>query len=395
MPPTPLRAALLPLPLALLLLAPFPRARAEDPPEKFPAATFFHGKVASFEGRRIVLKYDFADPAQSSDWAATWPFIRPSVNGGWRIEGGALRGDGNAGYRMRAVFDGELKVEATLASEDAKNFGLMVLDEDRNVFDICALADTAFAMLDRKPPLMHQLTTFLPAGEGPGGSTEWRYIETGYEPRIGSKPVDVTVRKKGAMNEFRFAGTGRLAGADKEAKVGPRIVPGFYTMGSRVVVSRVTVTGVLDAKWLRDNAIQFDDRVPADPDPPIAGPEPPKDPAAPGPGAAPPAAGGDWITHFGALANAGNTKEDREKAADALVATKERRALRPLINLLYGDDDDGRTLAWKAFKGISGKDPGFRPEAPKEARLKAMAKVWEFWYSVRDQLEKEDRKKEK
>ncbi len=395
--------------LLALLLAAAPALPQEGPP-KVPAKEFFRGKVNSLEGRRISLSYDFSEAAQSEDWRSTYPFVRPSVNGGWRVEGGALRGDGNAGYRHRAVFDGEVKVEATLSSEDAKNFGVMILDEDRSVFNLCSLADTAFAMLDRKPPLMHQLTTFLPAGEGPGGSTEWRYIETSYEPRIGIKPVEVLVRKKGAMNEFRFGGTGRLAGADKEAKVGPRLAPGFYTLGSRVVVTKVTVSGLLDAKWLRENGVAFEDRSPADPDPPIAGKEP--DPAAPGAGpgpgpgappgpgpgagAPPPAGGGDWITHLSVLSDASKPKEAREKAADDLVATKERKALRPLIDVLYRDDDEaGRAAAWKAFKGLSGKNVPFRADAPKEARLKAMPLFWDVWYAAKEQMEKDERKKEK
>lgn len=379
---------------ALCLHAPVP-APAEGP-VAVSAKEFFRGRLLSLEGRRITLQYDFSDPAQAGDWMPTYPFLRPSTSGGWRVEAGALRGDGNAGWRHRAVFDGELKLEATLSSEDARNFGAMVLDEDRPVFDLFSLADTQFAMLDRKPPLMHMVTTFLPPGQGPGGSTEWRYVETGYEPRIGAKPLDITVRKKGAANEFRFAGTGRLAGNDKEVRVGPRLVPGFYTLGSRVVVAKAVVSGVLDAKWLREAGIAFEDRVPPDGDPPIAGkdtelPPPPDAGAGAAPGA-PPA----WNDLLRRVGDGSLPKEEREKAGDELGASKERRALRPLIDILYRDEDAvGRDAAYRAFRGITGKEFGYRADAPKDSRLKAMVRIWDAWYAAKDQMEKEERKKEK
>lgn len=378
----------------LLALATAP-ALAEDPPAAAkPAREFFRGHVASFEGRRIRIEYDFKDDAQAGDWLFTYPFLKPPTSGGWRVGQGAMRGDGNAAWKHRAVFDGDVKVTATLSTEDAKNLGVLVLDEDRPVYDIFALADTHFALLDRKPPLMHMVATFQQPGEGPGGSTEWREVQSGYEPRLGGLPFDLQVRKQGGRNELKFAGSGRLSGEDKGVRVGPRLVPAFYTLGSRVVITKVTVSGLLDAKWLRESGVAFEDRAPPDPDPPLGEKE--KDPASPPPAAGPTASTGSWEGFVRKIADAGVAKAEREKAADDLVATKERRAMRPLIDVLYNDEDPtGREVAYRAFKGLSGKDPGFRADAPKEARLKAMPRVWELWYSVKDALDREEKKKEK
>ncbi len=67
-----------------------------------------------------------------------------------------------------------------------------------------------------------------------------------------------------------------------------------------------------------------------------------------------------------------------------------------MIDLLYREEDPtGRELGYKVFKAISGKDPNYKPDSSKEARIKSMQLVWEVWYSVRDQIEREDAKKGK
>jgi len=379
------------------LLLPFlaspaaPTASAQDAPAptKVAPASFFKGKVASLDGRRIELSYDFADPAQAADWIHTHPFVRPATTGGWRVEQGALRGDGNAGWRHRATFDGEVTLKGMVSSEDARNFGALVLDEERSTFTIFALADATFTLLDRRAPLEHMITTFKDAGQGPGGSTEWRYVQTAYEPKIGSGEIEITVRKKGPQNDFLFAGTGRLSGKDVEATVGPKLAPAFYTLGSRVVIRRVTVAGVLDAAWLRKNDIAFEDRVPEDPNapPPDAAPTDAK--GRPGGGDA----ATEWVELVRKIADRSLSREEREGAADALTELKEKRAVRYLIDVLYDDDDEtGREVAHKAFKGIVGKDGGYRYNAPREFRLKAMPRVWEYWYSLRELIEKEEKK---
>lgn len=386
--------AVLALPLALLLFA-GPAPGQDGVPAKA-LKDLFKGKVVSVKGRRVDIAYDFSDPAQAGDWSPTYPFVRPTSSGGFRVEAKALRGDGNAGFRHRAVFDGELKMTATVACEDAKNFGALVLDEDKTQFNLCALADTVFSLMDRKAPLQHMLTTFQPAGQGTGGNTDWRYVQTSYEPRVGGEPLDISIRKRGALNEFRFGPSGKLGGTDKETRVGNRLAVGFFVLGSRIVVSKATVSGVLDAKWLRENGVTFEDTVPDDPDP-LEG-EKAKDPVpAGGPGDGKgPAAGQDWTGLAARVSNLSLPKEEREKAAEALIETKERRALRPMIDLMYREDDaTGRELGGRVFKGIFGREIGFRADLPREARLKAMPRIWEIWYATKDQLDKEDAKKDK
>jgi hypothetical protein len=355
----------------------------------------FKGKVVSLKGRRIEVSYDFSDPAQAQDWSGAYPFLRPTPSGGFRVEGKAVRGDGNAGWRLRAVFDGELKLTATVTCQDAQNFGVVVTDEDHTQFDLFALADTYFSLLDRKRPLQHMITTFQPAGQGPGGATEWRYVQATYEPHVGGEPFDISVRKRGALNEFRF-GTGRLAGADKETKVGPRLAAGFYILGARVVVAKAAISGVLDAAWLRQQGVAFEDTVPEDPDPLEAEKEKPKEPSPGAPDAKGPGGSPEWPALAARVANLSSPREDREKAAESLIDLKERRALRSMIDLFYRDEDlVGRELGNRVFKGITGKETGFRADLPRESRLKIMPRVWEIWYAVKDQLDKEDSKKGK
>jgi hypothetical protein len=373
--------------LAATLLVAFPAPGQDGAPSGKALQDLFKGKVVSVKGRRVELAYDFSDAIQAADWASAYPFVRPASSGGFRIDGKALRGDGYCGYRHRAVFDGEVRLAATLSSEDARDFGALVIDEDRTQFDLFSVCDTVFSQLDRKNPLQTMITTFQPAGQGPGGSTEWRYVKTTYEPRIGTAPFDLAVRKRGAMNEFRFAG-GILSGSDKETKVGPRLAAAFFTLGARVVVTKATLSGVLDAGWLKEQGVAFENVVPEDPD--ALEPEKAKEPEA----KAPAGGGADWSPLAAKVLNASLPKEEREKAADALVETKERRAARPMIDAMYREEDPvGRELGNRVFKGLTGKETGYRADLPKEARVKAMARVWDVWYAVKDQIDREEAKK--
>ncbi len=372
-----------------LLSAPDGGAVAQDGgPAGVQPQAFFKGKVLSMKGRRIELSYDFQDPAQIADWTHTHPFLTPPTTGGWRVEGGALRGEGSCAARHRAVFDGDVAVEATISSEKARDFGAVVISEEGTTFTLFSLNDAYFSFKDGRLPNEHMVTTFLPAGTGPGGTTFWRYVQTVYEPRVGADPVKISLRKKGANNEFRFAGTGRLGGDDVEARVGPAFFPAFYVIESRAVVKDVKVSGILSTAWLRQNGIAFEDTVPEGPKP----------------GDPPPAAGGPpsrvedapWRALAAVVANGSLSREEREKAAKDLIATKEKRAVRAMIDILYNEaDEDGREIAYGVFKGISGKDAGYRPTGDAEARQKSMENVWKVWLALRTAAEREEAKQGK
>jgi hypothetical protein len=377
--------------IAALLLASLaggaaaPPGAAAQEPAGTAAAAWFKGKVISLKGRRVELSYDFSDPAQAQDFAPATPFVAPPSTGGWRVESGALRGEGSCAFRLRAVFDGEVRIEGTIASERARDFGALVLSEDSPTFTLFALADRYFSLKDNRPPLQHQVTTFLPPGAAGGMDTAFRYVQTSWEPAVGQDAVKVDIRKKGARNDFTFAGAGRLGGDDKEAAVGPRLGAAFYCIESRAVVDDVKVTGVLCAKWLRAQGIAFEDKVPVD-DPPPAAPVPP--------GAGGGAPRGDGPALARKVADRALPREEREAAAKALVESKDRRQARAMIPLMYDEEDKvGRELGALAFKGLTGRESGFRHDAPMEARTKAMAKVWEHWLALRDQIEKDEKKK--
>jgi hypothetical protein len=355
-----------------------------------PAATtatpqsVFRGKVESFKGRRIELRYDFADAVQGEDWAEVHPFVLPPRQGGWRIEGGALRGSGSVSYRLRAVFDGDVSLEATMDSEKGKDFGAAVISEEGSTFTLFSVNDAFFSIRDNSLPNQHMVTTFLPSGTGPGGTTYWRYVQRTYEPRVAPGKVRISLRKKGAANEFKFGEGGTLAGNDVEATVGPEYSPAFCILESNAVVTGVKVTGVLSAAWLRSKNIPFEELEPKEPE----------TPAATGPGAAAGADSDAWKALVRIVTDATKPKEDREKAAKDLVAGKEKRAVRPMIDLMYSDEDEvGREVGLFVLRGISGKDPGYRPSADKDTRLKSMDKVWAIWYGLRNLIEKEDAKK--
>jgi hypothetical protein len=396
--PTIRRAAALLVAAAFLGPASVPASASPSPPAVPAQAAktlkeFFKGKLVSVKGRRVELAYDFADPAQEKDWAPVYPFQKPQGSGGWRITAAALRGDGNSGWRHRATFDGDVRLTATLSCEDAKDFGAVVLDEDKTQFDIFALADSVFGGMDRQPPGMHMVATFQPAGTGPGGNTEWRYVERKWEPKIGAEPFELSVRKQGTLNEFRFGAAGKIGGNDKEAHVGPRMAPAFYTLGSRVVVTRAVVSGVLDPAWLRSQGIAFVSDSPEEEKPDDAAPK--DGGGGPAPASAEPKAPAvDWMDLVRKVVDSNLPRDVREKAADALAESKERRALRPMIDVLYSETDPtGRDLAIKVFKGISGKEVGFKGDTSRETRIKLMPRVWDIWYQAKEALDREEREK--
>lgn len=375
---------LLPAVLVLPALLDAPAVLAQDAP-KAPVQQAFHGKVESFKGRRIELSYDFSDAVQGKDWAEVHPFVLPARSGGWRIEGGALRGEGTVSYRLRAVFDGDVTLTATLDSEKGRDYGAAVLSEEGSTFTLFSINDAFFSLKDGRLPNEHMVTTFLPAGTGPGGSTFWRYVQTSYEPRVPLGKVEVSVHKKGDHNRFKFGGTGVLEGNDVEAKVGPELAPAFYILDSRVVVTGVKVSGLLSANWLRQNGVAFDETVKDEPKPPADDGAKPEDGAADDE---------PWKALVARLKDKGLDRAEREKAARDLIALKEKKAARPMIDVLYDDDDgDGRELAYAVFKGLSGKDAGYRPGADADTRVKSMDKVWAVWFAMRNLIERDEAKK--
>jgi hypothetical protein len=370
--------------LGLGVAAAPPAAPAQDAPPAAgsPPSAHFRGKVVSMKGRRIELSYDFSDPVQAGDFAAATPFVAPPSSGGWRIESGALRGEGSCAFRLKAVFEGEVRVEATISSERARDYGVVVMSEDSPTLTLFALADRFFSLKDNRNPLQHQITTFLPPGAVGGADTAFRYVHTTWEPAVGPESIKIDVRKKGPRNDFTFATAGKLGGEDKEAVVGPRLGAAFYCIDSRAVVDDVRISGVLCPKWLKQVGIAFDDKTPTE------------DPApAPGPtngGAAKP----DGAALARKVADRSLPRDEREAAAKALIETKDRKQMRPMITVMYDDDDKvGRELAAQVFKGLSGKESGYRHDITAESRQKAMSKVWEIWFAVRDQIEKDEKKK--
>jgi hypothetical protein len=372
--------------LGLGVAAAPPAAPAQDAPPAAgsPPSAHFRGKVVSMKGRRIELSYDFSDPVQAGDFAAATPFVAPPSSGGWRIESGALRGEGSCAFRLKAVFEGEVRVEATISSERARDYGVVVMSEDSPTLTLFALADRFFSLKDNRNPLQHQITTFLPPGAVGGADTAFRYVHTTWEPAVGPESIKIDVRKKGPRNDFTFATAGKLGGEDKEAVVGPRLGAAFYCIDSRAVVDDVRISGVLCPKWLKQVGIAFDDKTPTE--------DPSPAPSNGGAAGKAPAADGSALARK--VADRSLPRDEREAAAKALIETKDRKQMRPLITVMYEEDDKvGRELAALAFKGLGGKETGFRHDASPEARLKAMVRVWNVWLDVRDQMEKDEKKK--
>ncbi|MHC4923282.1 MAG: hypothetical protein ACYTG4_04300 [Planctomycetota bacterium] len=350
--------------------------------------TFFKGKVKSVKGRAVTIEYDFSSKGQGADWASTYPFMSPGRSGGFRVETGSIIGNGNAGLRHRAVFDGDVTVEATLTSDSPRNIGVVMLSEDTNTFTLFSIADSVFTLMDKRMPQEHMITTFLPAGKGPGGSTEWRYVKTARKPRVEAGAVTVFARKKGPLNEFRFGSGGNLRGNDVEATVGPRLAASFFVLKGSVVVRDVRISGVLDQKWLKENNISYE--AAATPTPEVK-PETEKEPRGGTKPEAPVASDGpDWRELVARVRDVNLTENERTAAAETLIEMKERWAARPMIDLLYSEDDTlGRKLGHKVFKALTRKDGGYNPRAPKDYRLKTMQKVWAVWFRLRTALEKE------
>ncbi len=370
--------------LLVLFLIPFTLAGADEGAEPVTAAEFFAGgAVESFKARRIMVTYDFAEERALADFDVVNPFL-VLASGGFSVSGGSLHAEGANALVFKGVFEADVSVLATLESATPRDIGLVLLTPgltDR--FLLFSLADTFFSKKDRQKPGQHMITVVGARDGGGGEESLFRYLKRSRIPALESgEKIDLRVRKRSTRNRMTFAGK-TLEATDRYGSF-PAVRPGLFVLGSKMTVTKLSISGRLTETFLKENHIEYDpeevdpgaleeDEIPAPAE--ESGEEPRRGRKN----------GSDALGLIRQLRNRRLSEEDRKEAAKGLHRKNVKEAeLKALIDCLYSEDLTTRKLAITALKKATGKTLGYNPRAPVETRKKAVRNWFRYLMKNRD-----------
>jgi hypothetical protein len=360
--------------LAGVVLGAAPAARGEGEARALDA--FFKGHVVALTKDKVVtLRYDFASKEQLADWkqGVPWPIaVEKDELMGWFDA--RLEIKGSTGARHLAEWSGDIWVTATLTLDSDRDLGAYLNPADEgDSYASFTLGEAYFHAWDKKDGGQHSIIKFGKQWQETGGDfIGFRYV-SGRPPSVPIKPGDVVPFafgiEKGKL--ALQAGEITLRGADP-SPAGKRFKqhrPGFYAIKGRMLVDNVTITGRLSEEWLAAEKVALRT------DKPLAD--------APG-GALDPAvqalvtgyaagtsAAADLVKGVG---DAGAPKPARDALAEALSAGP-RKAVKDVVDLLYGTDVESRTYGAGIVKRLLGKDYGYQPKAGEEQRSEAIRRL--------------------
>ncbi len=222
-------------------------------------AGLFHGAL-QFQERRVVLSYEFEDPAEAADWETVHMFAVPQ-KGTFKLDRGELAGEGAAAFMMRAAFKPEsvsmsFRIRPGVPAQDMG----AILAEPKD------LANHLYFTIGNQ---------FFNLGKGGGSYKEpgnlivvfgkgmWSATDAGMvgfvrtaasaEPKVPSnKWTEVEVAKEKKTARFSLGGktlNGASIGDNKYEITGAR--PALFVLLSEARFDEVTVTGELDPEWVK------------------------------------------------------------------------------------------------------------------------------------------------
>lgn len=376
---------------ALFTLEAAPVAVAEE--ETVSVEDFFAGKVEKWKGRRIHLVYEFTDPKVLGDFDELNPFLAPQ-KGGFTAADGQLSATGVGMLLHKGVFEADVTVTTTMASETPKDIGVVLVPpEGPEQFLLFSLSDTYFSLRDRQTPNQHMITVVGARDASARESgTLFRYLQRSLKPKLAAdKPVEIVVRKIGERNRLEIGGS-ELTASDRYGKF-PEVQPGLFVLDSSFTVKRVTINGRLSAKWLEKVKIAFDPKEKDDEaveeieEPGSAVEVKPEDDPPARPGGVPPFPGGNSgaMGLVRTLRNSSAADAARDSAAKEL--TKENvklDELRALIDALMDEDETSRTLSFGVLKRVTGKSFGYHPRAAEKDRRESFRAWFSYMMANRD-----------
>lgn len=348
-----------------------------------PVEQYFKGRIASLEGRKIELAYDFESGVQLDDFELSIPF-RAIKDVARTLEAGKLHLTGTGSLRHKAVFDTSVGAAATLVPLKNRDFGLAVTEErESEVFTLYCLYDKYFSAGDGVFTPQNMIIKFIPRDPkaNRGGLQDWRYCGSrGQKPEIArGRAYKVEIERsenKSRMSIDEWTSEGKEAGRDLTSQM-----VALYGYDADFRADDLVVRGTLAPDWVAKNRIDLTTWKPPAPDAS----------AAPGEGAPPPEAlarakaqieGWPIDTKPAAFAtllrDASLPEAVRAEAAQKAIASGQKRLVPYLVDGLYAADESSRRLANDVLTKLTGRSFGFRADAGEDQRKKAIQSVNDY-----------------
>jgi hypothetical protein len=368
----------------LVLLLATPLAAAPDGATSL--KSFLHGNLIAFEGRRVVVEYDFSSPLQLLDFEPVNPFLL-DTKGSWRIVGGKLVAAGTGAFRWKPVLDPDLKVRHKITPRDGRDVGVVLVEPDVTPRCIVfTVADRFLSTKDRQRTHAHMITCCGVVEAGSRNSNVFRYVDRSWKPTVTpGEELTVDLTKVEARNSMVVGGT-TLEGRDVGVRLPEVQVAMFVLDGAGASWSLLRIEAVLSESWLREKGIAWDEK--AD-----SGRKPRKPteekPVEEGPPDEEMLRAKKWIETLGDL---DAPMERREEAAQKLIERKRICDVPHVVRAghLYSGDLTTRTLAIRVLEGVVGKNLGYNPKAGTERRKVAVGRWWAWVRQNRGKIDKDE-----
>jgi len=362
---------------AVCLIAALLSAQEAEPEPGTPLDVFFKGKVSLAKDGRVILAYDFADKEQLEDWVTFKPFRVDGKLETFEVDANKVRLIGVGALRHRATFKEKVGLECEMWPIFDRDLGIVVAENaEGNQFVLYSLNDIYFQRFDGATEPQHMITRFgiKDSTTDTADKSAFRYVARGKKPPIRiQQPLVIRASKDGRNDAFDI-GEESYKGKEPGRPISELWI-GLYVVKSGLAAGTVKVSGHLSPKWLEKNGVDLRMEHPVEEEPEGLSPQDEK--------------ALKLVDRFQAgglpfdeilpiLEDKRVTLEVRQKAADALVLSGEKRMVGNTVGLLYSEDLEVRVLAIGVIKGHTKKAFGYNPKGSAEKRSRAIQKLIKY-----------------
>lgn len=235
---------------------PFP-----PPPLPQPLDRHLAGRITEFDGERVRLEWDWSDEAQLSDFDPFVP-VRASLDGGFTLEDGRLRGRGTAGLRLRLAMHSDLTVETEAELAVPHDLGIVLAkpgSSDESI--LCLIQDRFFTEFDDSANNSTMINKIGGIPATAPGHVEFRYVDRKKQPVLAAgDTVQFKIVRQGPGTSFALtprksgAKTVTLSGSDTDTPM-QRFTPGLFTAGGDATYGPLSIEGEIDRAWCESHAV--------------------------------------------------------------------------------------------------------------------------------------------
>ncbi len=382
------RLALAPLLAALLAGTPAagleggeaekPREEGEKVLERRPIDEVLKGKVTSFDGGVIEVRYDFEEEAQLEDFPLLKTFNLPGpLEKSWWDHSLHLKGTGSLAWKV--VLKRAVEMEFEARYQKALDVGGFVAEERvSDEFTLFSIYDQFFQNKDRRgSPKQHMIARFTMHAPDAGGDHAFRYsIRKTTPPVLGGRPVKVKLGRQGTDVWMEIDGD-RMNGGEPQWPPLRGFRPGLYMLENEGWISSVVLRGDVDPVWAKEAGVDLSLSVkPVTAKPAKELSEADRD-AQEKVGRVR-AGEGSAAGLLPLFQDAALHPSVREDAGKALEETADPKWVPRLVPLMESTDPVCRKVAGHAVTALAGRSFGFNPDAAEESRRKAVRSLLDY-----------------